>query len=350
MKRAAEIAAQVFAARDALLREQSEDDRVAFLLFDSAAETLMVRWIASGMGLHKWDWGHYWRAPGERLLKPDLTDMEQRERERAAAGGRAVLWQLSASQKRKIERDFTAKLQLLAWDGAIPPAYIATLGRLHDYRNEMYHREESRPKALRTMVHLYAWLVADLLERLSAGWFSWSSDDPADLLKRTYARMGVEAPTVEGAPLGPSFEIQTHMAEALRRELRLEAVPALLGDYAADRLEKTHSRIAFCAEFLAGELDAKKVTEMDVIRLLYAPAPVGRLEDLAGLRVPVSRQTIASWDAWPDRIRTTEEPLDAFGSLAELEAEFEPFEAKVRELASQIDGEIQFRSDWARGK
>lgn len=34
---------------------------------------------------------------------------------------------------------------------------------LYDDRNERYHREESRPAALRTMVHLYAWLVADLL-------------------------------------------------------------------------------------------------------------------------------------------------------------------------------------------
>lgn len=51
MQRAAEIAAQVFTARDALLRDRQEDLRVAFLLFDSATETLMVRAINSALAM-----------------------------------------------------------------------------------------------------------------------------------------------------------------------------------------------------------------------------------------------------------------------------------------------------------
>lgn len=43
MKRSAEIAAQIFTARDVLARDTPEDLRVAYLLRDSAAETLMVR-------------------------------------------------------------------------------------------------------------------------------------------------------------------------------------------------------------------------------------------------------------------------------------------------------------------
>jgi hypothetical protein len=63
MQRAAEIGAQVFTARDALLRDRQEDLRVAFLLFDSATETLMVRAINSALAMGLWDWGRYAYKP-----------------------------------------------------------------------------------------------------------------------------------------------------------------------------------------------------------------------------------------------------------------------------------------------
>lgn len=89
-------------------------------------------------------------------------------------------------------------------------------------------------------------------------------------------------------------------AKVLRRDLDLETAPALLAGYAADRAEKMHGSMAFCADFLAEELDVPKVSEMDVIRLLHASDPIKRLEDLAGMHVPETRCIIASWDAWPD--------------------------------------------------
>ena len=282
-------------------------------------------------------------------MQPDLTDIGQRERETKAAAGGIVFWQLSGSQKRRINRDFSAKLQLLAWDGANPAPYVCVLGRLHDYRNEMYHRDESRPAALRTMVHLYAWLVTDLLDRLTAGWFSWSSADPDNLLQRTYLRMGMEPPGKDREILGPSFDIQNDMARVLRRDLDLADVPTLLADYAASRLDKVHGSLRFCAEFLADEYDVEKVTEVNVVRFMHATRPVVQLADLAAVRTPVTRRMIATWDAWPHTIRTAGEPLDAFRCLAQLEAEFEPFEARVEDLAAAIDRELQFRSDWARG-
>ncbi len=347
MQRAAEIAAQVFTARDALRRELDEDDRVAFLLLDSAAETLMVRTISSGMAMRKWDWGRNWRESGEETIQPDLHDLSQRERE--SAGSRTVLWQLSETQRRNIERDFNTKVQLLAWDGAIPSSYVATLRQLHNYRNEMYHREESRPAALRTMAHLYAWLVAELLDRLTGGWFTWSSSDPDDLLQRTYARMGVDAPEPASA-FDLSFEIQSVMADALRRDLKLETAPDLLADYVASRVEDIHSSMHFCADFLASEWKAPRVTEMDVVRLVYSVVPVRSLGDLSGVRASVTRRQLETWDAWPKQIRRAETPLDALLSLAEFEAGFEPFETKVRDLSSAIDIEVQRRFDLARGK
>jgi hypothetical protein len=80
MQRAAEIAAQVFTARDALLRDRREDLRVAFLLFDNAAETLMVRAINGRLGMGLWDWGPYAYLPKWLPIAIDLNDLGQRER------------------------------------------------------------------------------------------------------------------------------------------------------------------------------------------------------------------------------------------------------------------------------
>ena len=138
MRRAAEIAAQVFTARDALLRDTPEDLRVAFLLFDSAAETLMVRRIDSLFLFHLRDWGGHPSPPWRESVAVDLNDSGQKARLEAAASTGFVHWQLSATQRRDVDRDFESKLRLLAWDAAIPPEYVPVIGRLHAYRNEMY--------------------------------------------------------------------------------------------------------------------------------------------------------------------------------------------------------------------
>lgn len=43
-------------------------------------------------------------------------------------------------------------------------------------------------------------------------------------------------------------------------------------------------------------------------------------------------------------------PIEAFRSLAEFEAGFEDFERRVQELALAVDGEINFRIDYAKAK
>jgi hypothetical protein len=65
---------------------------------------------------------------------------------------------------------------------------------------------------------------------------------------------------------------------------------------------------------------------------------------------PATRAMIRRWDEWPDATRANSNPIEAFRSLAGFEAEFEEFERRVQELASAIDGEINFRIDHAKGK
>lgn len=74
------------------------------------------------------------------------------------------------------------------------------------------------------------------------------------------------------------------------------------------------------------------------------------IPDLRGSKAPVTLAMIRRWDDWPRQIRVIDDPVEAFRSLADFEAEFEPFEHKVTEMAAAIDGEIQHQIDVARGK
>jgi hypothetical protein len=348
VQRAAEIAAQVFTARDAMLRDTPEDLRVAFLLFDSAAETLMYRRTSLSIELSFSSKSTSLERLGWTVVNVDLNDFEQKGRYPSEWDAR-VEWRLSETQKRNIEREFDSKAKFLAWDGLLPTPLVSTLKRLHQYRNEMYHREESRPEALRIVAHVYAWLVAELLERLGPGWFSSSSADPEDLLSRTLARMGRFAS--EGSdPFSRGLELQSEMAIVLREDLQLDDAPELLGRYVKSRVENMHEQVEFCGEYIGEVRQVGSLTEMQVIRLLYAEGPVTDVLNPSVREVPVKRASLGRWDAWHTRIRELSDPIDAFRSLAEFEIEFEDFEAKVREMALAIDREIQLQIDVARGK
>jgi hypothetical protein len=172
MQRAAEISAQIFTARNLILGGALEDLRVGFLLFDSAIETLMVRKINE---LPRWQLTSHIPssiAP-ERQVKPDLSDFTQIQSEKARrAEDEYIHWSFSKNQIAKIRMDFSEKLRFLAWRGNIPPVYVKAASRLHEYRNEMYHREEVRPEALRIVAHLYASIRADFLDLLKPRSFS----------------------------------------------------------------------------------------------------------------------------------------------------------------------------------
>ncbi|MFK0402763.1 hypothetical protein ACIQTT_10565 [Microbacterium sp. NPDC090225] len=347
MRRAAEIAAQVFTARDALLRDTPEDLRVAFLLFDSAVETLLVRRTQHDVNEWRFDMWPVMEEYGVPVVSVDLHDFGQRVREQEDKGA-AVLLRLSSTQKKDIARDFDTKLRLLVWLGTIPADYIPVLSRLHAYRNELYHREESRPKTLQTVTHLYAWLVADLLERLPPAWVAHSSADPDDLPTRIYERIGIPVPQGEVTSAGRG--LQALMATALRDGLRLDGVPALLADYVESRMEDLHQRLTYIGEMFAKPSDEKPLTPMQIIRLLYAEEWPEDLRQAPARGVPVTKAKLDEWCTWHARIREFTDPVGAFHSLAQFETEFEPVERKVIDMVIDIDTFIQRQIDIMRGK
>lgn len=336
MERAAEISAQVFTARDAMLLDTPEDSRVAYLLFDSAIETLMVRKVHD---LTRWVLReeHSWYINTKEQVVVDLRDFDQRQREERIHDNGVVYWKFSKSQISGIDRNFDEKLRALAWHGDIPREYVSIVSRLHEYRNEMYHREESRPAALRIIVHLYAFLVAQFLELLSPTSFS-SNSQSNDISTRIYSRMGLPRPTGRGHFRG--FDLQKTMAEELRKGLDLADAAVLIADYIEDRLEDLRGQFALIGDVARSAFGGSDYSEIDVIRFIFQPPT----PNPAGAKRP-TRADLARWRGWAATVRDLTDPLEAFRSLAAFESEYEPLERTVREVALQAELEVDRQID-----
>jgi hypothetical protein len=332
MQRAAEISAQVFTARDAVLRGNLEDLRVGFLLFDSAIETLMVRKIRYLSSYLLRSEAPKWLPSDWHQVKADLNNLAQVESETAKLGaGASIHWAFSKTQIGKIEKDFSEKLRFLAWNGDIPAEYVKVVSRLHEYRNEMYHREDSRPEALRIVAHLYASVVAEFLDLLKPQFFA-SGHASNGTVARIYERMNMERPP-EALHSGAGFELQSAMAATLRRDLVLENVPLLIADYIESRVGNAHEMVEYAREFTSS-MRSKDFSEMDAIRLAYW-APPGSAQ-----RATPTRAMLKQWDDWAEDTRKRPDALSAFRSLADFEAEFEEFERIFEGMAFQIDEEV----------
>lgn len=341
MQRAAEISAQVFTAKNLILRGTLEELRVGFLLFDSAIETLMVRRIRE---LSHWRFTSdtpSW-IPQDRQVKADLSDMGQIQSEKARRPeGAYIHWSFSKSQIGKIEKDFSEKLRFLAWQGDIPSEYVGAISRLHEYRNEMYHREESRPEGLRIVAHLYASITGEFLDLLKPRTHSWGPDSAATRV-RIYERVEMEPPELGDGSYDSGAELQSLMATTLRRDLELGDMPVLIADYIASRVRQTHDLLEYAREFVAS-MQRRDLSEMDAIRLAYWAPPGSSVQH----KIP-TRAMLKRWDEWAEGTRTCSDALTSFQSLADFESEFEDFERIVSNFVAEVDAEVDRQIDDAK--
>lgn len=345
MERAAQIAALVFAARDTMLRDTPEDLRVSFILMDSAAETLMVRAIDSEFESGRFDRDQMRWADESRLRKVDLNDLDQRVREDPAHDDPVDLsdlsslrtrieWFMSPRQIQSIRRNFDDKLRFLAWDNRISPDLVRVTSRLHEYRNEMYHREETRPDALRIAAHLYALILTQMLESLPPRWLAVSGGEDSEW-KRISSRLTVALPHA-GSPWTSDFgALQQLLADELRSSVDVLDGRAIIGDYIRDRVSVVHENLGFVADWLAyRDQSLSSITELDVIRNIYLREFGLSLADLRGRKAPVTGAMIKRWDAWASQIPEDSSPVSVFASLVAFESEFEAFEALVKRLCA----------------
>ena len=239
--------------------------RLGLLLIDSAAELMLYR-------------------ETDYLLRSGARYEEWLERaEEAAARGhvrdQAYIDELrekvfSKTQRNKIEHDFDAKCALLVKEDILQPDQARVLKKLHEYRNETYHRDELRPATLASTNKIYIYLVCSMMIAMPVHSMSHSSPTaPAVLAK--YLKPGETA-------FGVGMDLQTRIGQELLATTGINNSTDLgetLAEHVNYRLDEIEAAIEECASFF-NDMNDLGWNFLAIVGYLQAPEPADPFDHL----------------------------------------------------------------------
>lgn len=327
---------------------EASELRISLMLFDGAVELMMHRAIEGELMFNSFN-----RRTLERAREFAKESPEAREyfaeyfAESIASLSSSVI---SKTRERKLDREFGQKLDFLAERGDIPVEQARVIRKLHDYRNETYHRDHVRTETIRPAVRLYGFIALELLETIRGGlMYLLLSPAPKSLTDL--------APGL--APF--SGEHRAQVAAALRERLGFHEgdIPsAELSDHVVARIDSIFATLDSIVRDLrdlygesSGQAAFDRLTILHVVQL--TEEEVSALTSAAETQatdVPVTFQRLAEWRSRAEALAESSDVLEAFARFAELEDEMEPFETQLGNFASELDSQVQFQYDLARGK
>ena len=309
-----------------------EQLRLALLLLDNAAE-LQV----------------------ERRVRDYLQSENLRERVRSqllrfprAADEREILgelrdWRpLTASQKRRLDRNFDEKLRFLSErHDILDPRLAKILSYLHRYRNEAYHEGRVRRETIRTAAVILVEVNCRLLTTVFRVAMLASSEDYSWLDQRFGDHR--------------RFFGDRAALEPIVNELRA-SVLSEFGSIAPTLAAHLENRIAEMLDALDFVVSNSGLTSrVEALQVAQAVAAVARGEadpegEAGDYRAGWSLAGVSRVQAEIADIPGIADPFDAFAAFSSLEERIEALEKEVSSIASWIDGRIQYEMDLARGK
>lgn len=330
----------VVAAEEALRLAETGDLarlRLSLLILESTSEILLHREVT-----HRLMWQEFDRrmldriAESERLgltATPEIDEMRRELQTRV----------LSKTRRRKIDREFDEKVDFLTEEGVIDSAHGRVLKKLHDYRNEAYHRDHVRSETLASAVKIYSYLTCLLLRDLEPHGTAYGSEIPVGL--QGYAERPFDT------------DVQRRAGETLLARVAGQPgdVATALADHATARLGDLRLMLEEVTSFANAyrqpqdELDVPAMVaslQIEDVRL----AVWGTREQLLSTPVTVTAATLDEWDRVAGGLARLGTDLEAFAAFADLEDDVEPFEQLVIEAARAMDEAIDAQIDEARGK
>ncbi|MCX4561680.1 hypothetical protein OHA02_36570 [Streptomyces phaeochromogenes] len=209
------------------------------------------------------------------------------------------------------------------------------LKKLHDYRNETYHRDQHRVDVIRPAVLIYFDAACTVLDHY----------EPAMVIG-------------DGRPLGPElarfqdgvlgrqspFELPRWVAKQLREEVGLDlpTVRAALVEHLLGRLDDLESGLAYIEENTTGDA----IPGDGIRRMQVDPEDLEAAFDVQALRrrrYPLTMKDVRSWSERATAMASMEDKHELFAELAALEDAFESLERKVREVVWIIDEAANMR-------
>jgi hypothetical protein len=245
---------------------------------------------------------------------------------------------VTLDRQRRIENDFSVRLGYLTGSKSISFVEARVFRKLHQYRNDTYHRERFREGTVATAARLYFDLVCGLLSRFTPTISMLLGRQDAEERFPSLAKYFDDEET--------GWLTQTSLGERVARAL----VPAdrAVGNSLADHIVARLDQIERTAKEPLQLLDEDWTAE-DVFRVVQL-SEVNALNEVRRRRVKYRYEHIEKWRARAERLRICDSRLESFRQFAELEDEVEPIEDALEALALEVDHMVQFLIDSARGK
>ncbi|MGW6943793.1 hypothetical protein ACWGF3_32960 [Streptomyces xanthophaeus] len=308
--------------------------RIAFILLDNAVEVLVHRLTESALAHQEW----LGRALAQlKKVEPPESHADFLQKQIRELEGEAI----PRSKIKDIERNFEAKVSYATSLNIVPSPLLPVLTKLHQYRNETYHRDKLRRELIYPATLIYFEAACSILAA-NKPMMSYSSDaTPGPEIMR---HLGDQGPSA-------IFRADFYqlIAQSLRHEMGLgvDHLGGILRDHLNARLNEVEANVAFIRENLA----ASTLKAGDVLRLVQAD--LSGNPSLEQIRSRKYRYTLACFTKWRSEAQTLNGMRDRtamFAQYAIIEDDFEPLEEKVKEAAFEVDREIQLQFDLARGK
>ena len=315
--------------------------RLALILLDSAVELIMHRMAEAELEFERYPFDRLEKL--RRLLRMRQSDVPFNRRMAAAGPSdaqlRAEIQELeetitSKTQRKKIRRDFRAKLDCLVEKNRLPEDLAPVLKKLHDYRNETYHRDQHRVQVIRTAVLIYFAAACTVLDHYRPEMLL--DGDP----------LGPELTSLQGdvADRPEPFELPHRAALQLREEVGLDfaAVRTALVEHLLGRLYDIESGLSHIEENIpSGAIPGDGIRMMQIEE--DDMEAVFKKEVLRSRSYSLSMNDIRTWIERATAMHGLDDKHALFAEFAALEDAFEDLEQKVYEAISHIDEEANRR-------
>ncbi|MFD0576081.1 hypothetical protein [Dactylosporangium darangshiense] len=150
--------------------------RLALILLDSAVELIMVRMVEAEFRHERFDFDQLenlrryeaWQHSDNPMQRRFATNGPSRD-QIAAEIRRFEPRVTSKTRRRRIDRIFDDKIDFLVERQLLPIDVAPALKKLHDYRNETYHRDRHRVEVIRPAVLIYFDVACTVLDHYNPG-------------------------------------------------------------------------------------------------------------------------------------------------------------------------------------
>ncbi|MEV7995002.1 hypothetical protein AB0O67_24780 [Streptomyces sp. NPDC086077] len=315
--------------------------RLAHILLDSAVELIMHRMAEAELESQRFDFDQLQNL--RRLDRRRKSDDPLHRRFTATAPSddrlRAEIQRLegivtSTRHREKINKEFGKKIDFLVERKKLPEDLAPVLKKLHDYRNETYHRDQHRVQVVRPAVMIYFDAACTVLDHYQPDMVIGDGPLGPELARFQDGLPGRQNPV----------ELPRRAAKQLREEVGLDltSVRTALVEHLLARLDDLMSGLAYIEENITGGaipgdgIRTMQIKDGDIEAIFDAQV-------LRSRKYPLSMKDVESWIERATAMEGMDDKHALFGELAALEDAFEDLEERVREAVWRIDEAANMR-------